>query len=234
MRLDQKVFLLNYATSKSQAQHLIKAGKVLVNDQVVTRPGKIISEAHKITILQKQEYVSRGAYKLLHALIYWKISVKEKICADIGASTGGFTQVLLEHGAKKVYAVDVGKDQLHKKLKYNPRVVEVSETNVKQANLPEKVELLVADLSFISIQKVLESIIGLTKPKSELVLLFKPQFEVGKENLNKKGVSKPEAAQKFLLEFINELSQKFSKVESIESPIKGQDGNTEYLIFVKK
>lgn len=234
MRLDEKVFLLGYASSKSQAQHLIKDQKVLVNGQVVTRPGKIISTSHSVTILEKQQYVSRGSYKLLQALKHWNIQVEGKICADIGASTGGFTQILLESQAQKVYAIDVGTDQLHPKIKANKKVVDLSRTNIKEANLPEKVDLLVADLSFISIQKVFDHLLLLTKVKAELVLLFKPQFEVGPENLNKKGIANPKAAKEALSNFLNNIVKSKYRVDFTESPIKGQDGNTEYLIYICK
>lgn len=234
MRLDEKVFLLGFASSKSQAQHLIKDQKVLVNGKVVTRPGKIISTSHLVTITEKQKYVSRGAYKLLHALNHWNIQVADKICADVGASTGGFTQVLIEFQAQKVYAIDVGTDQLHSKIKANEKVIDLPRTNIKQAELPEKVDLLVADLSFISIQKVFEQLLSLTKEKTEFVLLFKPQFEVGPENLNKKGVANPDKAKEALDNFINFLLKSYQKVDFTKSPVKGQDGNIEYLIYIAK
>ncbi len=234
MRLDQKLVELKFAPTKSQALHLIKEGLVLVNGQVEKRGGKMISQQTKIQVLEPVKFVGRGAKKLLFALETFRIQVNGLVCADFGASTGGFTQVLLQNGASKVYAIDVGTDQLDPKIKSSPKVIDLSKTNIRtMRNLPEKVDFACVDLSFISINLVLPKIIDNCKPKAQLVVLFKPQFEVGPENLNKKGVVDQEFGYKFMQNWIeSNNNSNFKILDYIQSPITGQDGNQEYLVNI--
>lgn len=234
MRLDQKLVELKFAPTKSQALHLIKEGLVLVNGQVEKRGGKMISQQTEIQVLEPVKYVSRGAKKLLYALQNFNLNVDGLVCADFGASTGGFTQVLLENGASKVYCIDVGTDQLDPKIKANPKVIDLSQTNIRtMRNLPEQADFACVDLSFISLNLVLPKIIENCKPKAQLVVLFKPQFEVGPENLNKKGIVNPEFAHQFLQDWIKaQNTKKIQVLDYIQSPITGQDGNIEYLLNI--
>jgi 23S rRNA (cytidine1920-2'-O)/16S rRNA (cytidine1409-2'-O)-methyltransferase len=235
MRLDQKLVDLKFAPTKSQALHLIKEGLVLVNRLVETRGGKMISRQTEIQVLEPVKYVSRGAKKLLYALQNFNLSVKGLVCADFGASTGGFTQILLEKGASKIYSVDVGTDQLDPQIKANPKVIDLSQTNIRSMrNLPEKADFACIDLSFISLNLVLPKIIENCKPVANLVVLFKPQFEVGPENLNKKGIVNPEFAHQFLQDWISsQNNNNFQVLNQVQSPITGQDGNTEFLLHIQ-
>lgn len=235
MRLDQKLVDLKLAPTKSQAQHLIRDGLVLVNNQICDKPGKNINDFTTVVVSENYKYVSRGAKKLLAAIAEFKPQIQTKICADFGASTGGFTQVLLENGAKLVYAIDVGTDQLNPKIKKDPRVVNLPNQNIKDlVTLPHKIEFATVDLSFISITKVFEKIINLMKKNGKLIILYKPQFEVGQSNLNKKGIADLTIGLEYLQNWLLQIKSDYNlKVEFIKSPILGQDGNQEYLLFVE-
>lgn len=234
MRLDEKLVQLKHAPTKSQALDLIKRSLVLVNGKIATKGGKITNPRTEIQVLESTHYVSRGAHKLLQALSHWQISLQDKVGADFGASTGGFTQVMLEAGAKQVFAIDVGADQLHRSLVNHPKVVNMPEQNVRNLKeLSPKPEFACVDLSFISLKIVIPVILELCEPKAQLVLLYKPQFEVGPENLNKQGLVKPEIANIYLQEFLLYLKDLgLKKVEHIESTTKGKLGNQEFLIFL--
>ena len=234
MRLDQLLVTYNHTQTKSQANRLIKQGLVFVNGVKVEKPAKNCTLQDEITI-SDEIYVSRGAYKLRKAIEEFNITVTGKVCADIGASTGGFTQILLQHNAEKVFAIDVGTDQLHPSLIVNPKVVNLPQTHIlKIKNIPEKIDLVVVDLSFISLRKVLPHMLELFGSNTEFVLLFKPQFEVGRE-INKKGVIKPSSAIKSRDDFLLYLSETFSlNAQHILSPISGQCGNIEFLVHFKR
>ena len=238
-RLDQILFNRNLAESKTKAQAMIMAGQVFVEGKIINKSGFNIS--HNATIEIKNlgsKWVSRGATKLLTALEKNEIIVKNKICIDLGSSTGGFTDVLIQRGAQKVYAIDVGTNQLHEKLKENNKVISLEKTNaryLKKDQFVELIDIMVCDVSFISLKKVIEPNLHLLKDESVIIALIKPQFE-SKKNETKKGVVKD-----FIIHqrICNEISEWFenigrSKVLSIdESPLKGPKGNTEFLITVK-
>ena len=238
-RLDQILFNRNLAESKTKAQAMIMAGQVFVEGKNINKSGFNISDNATIEIKNLgPKWVSRGANKLLTALEQNKIIVKNKICIDLGSSTGGFTDVLIQSGAKKVYAVDVGTNQLHEKLKENNKVISLEKTNaryLKKDQFAELIDIMVCDVSFISLKKVIEPNLHLLKNESVIIALIKPQFE-SKKNETKKGVVKD-----FIIHqrICNEISEWFnnigrSKVLNInESPIKGPKGNTEFLITVK-
>ena len=238
-RLDQILFNRNLAESKTKAQAMIMAGQVFVEGKIINKSGFNINSNATIEIKNLgPKWVSRGANKLLTALEKNKIIVKNKICIDLGSSTGGFTDVLIQRGAQKVYAIDVGTNQLHEKLKKNNKVISLEKTNaryLKKDQFAELIDIMVCDVSFISLKKVIEPNLHLLKDESVIIALIKPQFE-SKKNETKKGVVKD-----FIIHqrICNEISEWFenigrSKVLSIdESPLKGPKGNTEFLITVK-
>jgi len=238
-RLDQILFNRNLAESKTKAQAIIMAGQVFVDGKNINKSGFNINSNAEIEIKNLgPKWVSRGATKLLTALEKNKIIVRDKICIDLGSSTGGFTDVLIHNGANKVYAVDVGTNQLHEKLKKNNRVISLEKTNaryLKKDQFEELIDIMVCDVSFISLKKVIEPNLNLLKDESVIISLIKPQFE-SKKNETKKGVVRDSLIHQRIC---NEISEWFesiydSKVLSIiESPIKGPKGNTEFLITVK-
>ena len=239
LRLDQILLNRNLAKSKSKAQAMIMAGQVFVDSIKINKSGYNIKSDSLIEIKHLgPEWVSRGAMKLIKALDTHQIQVSNKICIDLGSSTGGFTDVLIQRGAKKVYAVDVGTNQLHEKLKKNNRIISLEKTNaryLKKDQFEELIDIMVCDVSFISLKKVIEPNLHLLKKESIIIALIKPQFE-SKKNETKKGVIKDRIIHQRIC---NEISEWFetiydSKVLSIiESPIKGPKGNIEFLITVK-
>lgn len=237
-RLDKLVHERGLAESREQAKRLILAGLVLVNAQKIDKAGTLIAEDAEIRLLgQEHPYVGRGGLKLEKALQEFQIDPAGKVAIDVGASTGGFTDCLLQHGAQKVYAVDVGYGQLAWKLLHDSRVIPRERTNVRYVSpedFPEPMDLAVIDLSFISITKILEPVQRLLKPHAEVIALVKPQFEVGKGEVGKGGIVKsPEKHQRVLQE-IREYAEGlgFEFKGMLESPIKGAKGNTEFLMYL--
>ena len=192
IRLDQLVFDKGLAESRERAKAYIMAGSVYVNGQKETKPGTSVAEDAAVEMRgETLPYVSRGGWKLEKALRVFPIDVKDAVCIDCGASTGGFTDVLLQSGAAKVYAVDVGYGQLAWSLRTDPRVVCMERTNIRYVTheqIPEEMDVAVADLSFISLRLILGAVGALLKPEGEMVCLVKPQFEAGKDKVGKKGV----------------------------------------------
>ncbi len=239
LRLDKLLLIRKITYSREKAAKLIKEGKIEVNGALVTKSSKEFEEDCEIKLSEDhKEYVGRGALKLLHAIKTWDIDVEGLFCADFGASTGGFTEVLLENGAKKVYAVDVGHSQLHESLRRDERVINMEGVNLKEqkkAFLSEKIDAVVCDLSFISILKIIDAIKTNLKPGGFAVILVKPQFELSKEDLNREGVVKSEEKRKLALENVIQALEKigFSEIKTMKSPIKGGDGNIEYLLYAK-
>ncbi len=236
-RLDTLLFSLKLVRSRSEASDLIKRGKVKVNGKTIQKTSSEFTPEDKIEINDVQ-YVSRGAYKLLKALEVFNINVANKNAIDIGSSTGGFTEVLLEHGAKHVYAVDSGTDQLAQKLKDDSRVTSLEKTdirNVTKETIKEDIRIVVIDLSFISLSLILPKLDELISSNSDIIALFKPQFEVGKEFIGKNGIVKNDKVIDMSLhKFRQSLGDVCLKyVSHIESPIKGGSGNTEYLFHIK-
>jgi 23S rRNA (cytidine1920-2'-O)/16S rRNA (cytidine1409-2'-O)-methyltransferase len=240
MRLDQLLVTKELVESRVRAQALIMAGQVKVDDQVVTKASAMINICSLLAV--KNEifpYVSRGGQKLKKALDFFRIEVKGKTCIDIGASTGGFTDCLLKHGAKLVYAVDVGKGQLDCKLRNDPRVVNIEKTNIRyleKDSLPETPDLATIDVSFISLEKVLPRAYDLIKITGEIIALIKPQFEAGPQNVGKGGVVRDDEVHKEVIDRIT----LFSEIQAmevrgvIESPLKGPAGKKEFLIYLVK
>lgn len=237
-RLDRLMVTKELVNSREKARALIMAGRVLVNSRRIDKPSAMIDEASDISIKGKlSPFVSRGGEKLEEALRMFSIKVEGKIALDVGASTGGFTDCLLQRGAKRVYAVDVGYGQLAWKLRTDQRVVPIERQNVRYINedtIPEKVDLVTIDVSFISLKKVIPAVLPLLNIPGQMVCLIKPQFEVGKGEVGKRGVVKnPQKHQRVIGEittFARELNLFVNGI--IESPILGQEGNREFFIYL--
>ena len=239
IRLDQLLMDRNLADTKSKAQSMIMAGQVYVNDKVITKSGNSFNENSKIKIKQLHPpWVSRGAFKLLKAIDHFKIDIENKICLDIGSSTGGFTEVLLKKNAKKIYSIDVGTNQLHEKLKKEKKIISIENFNAKYLNytiISEKIDLLVCDVSFISLKKVIYPNLKLLSKKAEIIALIKPQFETQKKYL-RKGVVKDTLIHNSVCEdiknwFINTCNA--NVIGITPSPITGPKGNVEFLIYCR-
>ncbi|URA10050.1 TlyA family RNA methyltransferase [Thermospira aquatica] len=234
-RLDLLLVDKGFYPSRQKAQAAILAGEVLVNDVPITKAGTLIDPDENIRIKESSPYVSRGAWKLLHALETFKLSPKDQVAIDIGASTGGFTQVLLEKGAKLVYAIDSGTNQLDWKLRSDPRVICRENTNaryLKPEDFDPKPSFATIDVSFISITKILPALIKVLEPDFTIICLIKPQFEVGSAYVGAKGFVEPKhhhLAWESVLACASELS--LHNTDIIPSPITGQkSGNQEYLV----
>lgn len=233
-RADKVLADLKLVASRSQAKSLIEKGDVVVNGVVLKKASELIGLDAKIEI-NAPLFVGRGAFKLEKAMEVFKLEVKDHIMLDVGASTGGFTEVLLLSGAAKVYAIDVGHDQLALKLKDDPRVINLEGTNIKDlSSLPELADGAVMDLSFISITKVLAQVRNLMKEGAPLMALVKPQFEAGLHRLPKDGVIKDENTRQDILKEVIcfATSNGWIHKQTADSPIQGKNGNTEYLVYL--
>ena len=238
-RLDSILVTKGYFKSRAKAKYAIDSGNIYVNNIQITKSSKLISEEDNIEVRgETLKYVSRGGLKLEKAVNVFEINLNNKICMDIGASTGGFTDVMLQNGAKKVYSVDVGHDQLDEKLMNNEKVINLEGTNIKDIDVKDfnTIDFISTDVSFISILQVIPKIYELLKIKGNAVILIKPQFEVGKQNLNKNGVVKDIKIHKKILESIIEQINNigFEILNLDYSPIKGPAGNIEYLLYIEK
>jgi 23S rRNA (cytidine1920-2'-O)/16S rRNA (cytidine1409-2'-O)-methyltransferase len=240
-RVDLLLVERGLAESRTRAQALVMAGAVVVGEARVDKPGALVDPALPIRLKEgaaPQRYVSRGALKLERALEAFPIDPRGKACADLGASTGGFTDLLLQRGAAKVYAVDVGYGQLHPKIRNDPRVVVRERENARALTaeaLGERVELVTGDLSFISLRLVLPAVKAILKPGGAAILLVKPQFEVGKGEVGKGGVVRDDAKRRAALEGVEAVARDlgFEVVGEAESPIEGPAGNREWLLGLR-
>ncbi|MCB9454829.1 MAG: TlyA family RNA methyltransferase [Anaerolineaceae bacterium] len=233
-RLDILVYERGLATSREKARAMIMAGEVLVGDQMIDKPGTRIDQNAVVTVKSKPRYVSRGGDKLAGALVDFAVDVRGRICADVGASTGGFTDCLLQHGAARVYALDVGYGQIHYKLRQDKRVIVMERTNARHVTaLPEPVNLAVIDASFISLKLLLPAVKQWLAPQAEIIPLIKPQFEAGKNDVGKGGVVKDSQIHARVLEeiLIFALQEGFAVKGLTTSPLKGPAGNTEFLAW---
>ena len=234
MRIDVYLFKNGYCKSREEARKLIKQSCIKCNGAVIDNSDDI-----ELDVTNPFKYVSRGGDKLEAALNRFGINIQNFICADIGASTGGFTDCLLQHGAAKVYAIDSGSAQLADKLKNDLRVVSMENVNARyltKDDLPEKCDICVMDVSFIS-QTLIHGAVGeILKENSYFITLIKPQFEAGKENISKGGIVKDEKARLYAIERVISSAKlhDFEFIDRIISPIKGGDGNIEYLALFKK
>lgn len=235
-RADQLAVQQSLCASRSLAQRLIDEGKLLLPDGTpIRKPGQQLDEATRLTLASPPQYVSRGAGKLLAAIEAFQPELTDVIALDLGASTGGFTDVLLQHGAAKVYAVDVGHNQLHEKLRNDPRVVSLEGVNARDLTsslIPDPIDILVADVSFISLTKVLPPCASFLKPGAWAIVLVKPQFEAGRQDIGSGGVVRDEAVRQRCLNDIILFAQSdlhWRLVGSLPSPVLGPNGNQEYL-----
>lgn len=238
-RLDNFLVKNNYFASRQKAKYAIDNGNIFVNGVQEKKSSKTVSSADKIEVRgEVLPFVSRGGLKLDKAVNKFKISLIDKVCMDIGASTGGFTDCMIQNKAKKVYAVDVGTDQLHEKLENDKKVVNMEQTNIKDldAQSMEQIDFIGTDVSFISIVHVLPKIYELLKIKGKAVILIKPQFEAGPKNINKNGVVKDIKIHKKIILNVILLANKlgFAILDLDYSPIKGPAGNIEYLLYLEK
>ncbi len=231
-------------TTRERAQAMILAGRVLVNEQKVTKSGTNVEDDAAVRLLgEDMKYVSRGGLKLERALEYWNIDLRGAICADIGASTGGFTDCMLQHGAAKVVAIDTGYGQIDAKLRNDVRVRLLEKTNARYLEteqVPEEVDFVAMDVSFISATLVLPAVVFAlwqyrVPKRAELVLLVKPQFEVGREQVGKGGIVRDEAAQQAAVDkVVREIRNLMGHdIEVIDSPILGTEGNREFLLHAR-
>lgn len=238
-RLDIFLHVKGFAESREKAKQLIINNCVFVNDCLISKPStKVFNDSCIVVKNNSIEYVGRGASKLEKAINTFNIDVKESIAVDVGASTGGFTDYLLQHGAKKVYAIDVGHDQLHDKLKNDEKVVSIEGANFRYINskvFKESIDLIVVDVSFISLKLVLPKIVEISNENTNIVVLIKPQFEAGKSNVGKNGIVKDKKIHLVVLNNFKEycLSNNIYIENITYSPIKGGNGNIEYLAYLK-
>jgi 23S rRNA (cytidine1920-2'-O)/16S rRNA (cytidine1409-2'-O)-methyltransferase len=238
-RADRLLVARGLFESRARAQAAIAAGHVTADGVTVRKASDAISSAAFIEAQPEHPYVSRGGVKLAAALDHFRIDVAGRICLDVGASTGGFTDVLLSRGAAKVYAVDVGFGQLAWKLRQDSRVVVLERTNARHLTareIPEPVDLVTCDASFIGLETVLPAGLALAKPRARLVALIKPQFEVGPDRVGKGGVVRDSDLHREVCERISAwiAAQGWEVAGVVESPLKGPEGNTEFLIAASR
>lgn len=239
-RLDKRLIALDPSLSREKAKALIMAGDVYVDGQREDKAGTMVDEDASIEVRAKRiPFVSRGGLKLQKAFETFDISVVDKVCADAGASTGGFTDCMLQHGARKVYALDVGYGQLDWKLRNDARVICMEKTNVRYVTpdaFEERIGFATADLSFISLSKVLPAMYSWLEEGAQAVVLVKPQFEAGREKVGKKGVVRdPQVHEQVICEVAASARETGFRVKGLTfSPIRGPEGNIEYLLWLEK
>jgi 23S rRNA (cytidine1920-2'-O)/16S rRNA (cytidine1409-2'-O)-methyltransferase len=239
-RLDIYIHEHGFCDSRERAKAIIMSGIVYVDNQKADKPGLTVKENQTVEVRgDTLKYVSRGGLKLEKAIESFEMKLSDKICADIGASTGGFTDCMLQNGAKKVYAIDVGYGQLAWKLRTDERVINLERTNFRYVTseiVPDELDFASVDVSFISLSLILPALHPLLKNDGEAICLIKPQFEAGKENVGKNGVVRDPQIHYEVIEKIINLALKtgYSVLNLDYSPIKGPQGNIEYLIYIKK
>jgi 23S rRNA (cytidine1920-2'-O)/16S rRNA (cytidine1409-2'-O)-methyltransferase len=236
-RIDVMMHEQGFAPSREKARAMIMAGEVLVDGQHIDKPGTQVNVAAKLTIRSKPRFVSRGGEKLAGALAAFRIDIAGRVCADVGASTGGFTDCLLQNGADRVYAIDVGYGQLDYNLRQDKRVTVIERTNARYLErLPEAVNLVTIDASFISLKLLLPTIQGWLATQADIIPLIKPQFEAGREDVGKGGVVKDSAIHiRVLQEILSFAQNQELMVKGLTiSPIKGPAGNIEFLAWLSR
>lgn len=239
-RLDKLLVEKGIALSRERSQALIMEGRVFVNGLPAAKPGAMVEKDAHIELRGEEiPYVSRGGLKLDAAIRHFNISLKDKIAMDVGSSTGGFTDCMLQNGAKKVYCIDVGYGQLAWKLRQDKRVVLLERTNIRyleKEKIPDDIDIATIDVSFISLTKVIPKVLEFLKNQGEIIALIKPQFEVGKGEVDKGGIVKDEAKRLMSVEGLKKIFNELGLfiIGIMQSPIAGQKGNIEYLIYMKK
>ncbi|MGB9775969.1 MAG: TlyA family RNA methyltransferase [Anaerolineae bacterium] len=232
MRLDRLLVERGLAESRAEAQRWIRAGEVRVAEQVIDQPGALVAPDAPVTLTARPRFVSRGGEKLEAALVGFGVDVRGWIAADVGASTGGFTDCLLQRGAARVYAIDVGYGQLDWRLRNDPRVVVMERTNARHLKqLPEPLHLVTIDVSFISLRLILPRAVGWLHPQGQVIALIKPQFEAGRRDVGKGGVVRdPVVHRRVLVEVIRAAAEMGLTLRGLMvSPLRGPAGNREFL-----
>ncbi|VBB08004.1 s-adenosyl-l-methionine-dependent methyltransferase [Lucifera butyrica] len=236
--MDVVLTKLGLAPSRERAKACIMAGKVLVDGQRVDKAGHMVAADAKVILTGDSiGYVSRGGLKLAKALQYFAISLEEKVMLDVGASTGGFTDCALKNGAKRVYAVDVGYGQLAWSLRNDSRVVNMERTNIREvtpADIDDNVDFITVDVAFISLVKVLPVLKNILQPQGHIIALIKPQFEAGREKVGKKGVVREPSVHIEVIQKVTASARSFAftPIGLTFSPVKGPEGNIEYLLYL--
>ncbi|MCA1626140.1 MAG: TlyA family RNA methyltransferase [Acidobacteria bacterium] len=241
-RIDKLLIEFGFVQSNAKAQALIMAGVILVNEKRVEKPSEVFSREAKIRIKgdsEENKYVGRGGLKLEKALLEFHIQLNECVCLDVGSSTGGFTHCLLQNGAKKVVAIDVGTNQIDWKLRNDPRVEVRENTNaryLKPEDFAEKFDLIVIDVSFISVTKIFPVLLPLLRDDGKIITLIKPQFEVSKGEVGKGGIVREKEKHKKVIATVNQFAERIGLRTScvIDSPILGAEGNKEFLALYEK
>jgi 23S rRNA (cytidine1920-2'-O)/16S rRNA (cytidine1409-2'-O)-methyltransferase len=237
LRLDLRLVDLGLVESREKAQRLIRAGQVRVNSAPADKPGHLVAEDAVVELLARDRFVSRGGEKLEEAFRRFPISVEGAVCVDFGASTGGFTDCLLQHGAARVYAIDVGRAQLHPRVAADPRVIPMEGVNARHLDagaLPEPCAFGCADVSFISLERMLGPLRALVRPGGTLITLVKPQFEAGRAHVEKGGVVRDPAVRRTVLDRIRAFGETEAGLrwrDVCASPLRGPAGNMEYLAW---
>lgn len=234
-RLDRELVARGLVPTRSQAESYIKLGNVLVDGKTVMKPGYVVDAAQAISLTAKEQYVSRAALKLASVAEILRIQFKDRVMLDVGSSTGGFTEYALRHGAKKVIAVEVGTDQLHPSLRCDPRIELHEKTDIRDFRTDQPVDLVVADVSFISLREILPSVARLVSPKTDIAVMVKPQFEAGVSNLKHKGVIKNDRMRRDILKAFEDWARaKFVIIDKADSAIAGAKGNQERFYLLRK
>ena len=232
-RLDQKLVELGLVSSRSQAESYIKLGEVKVDDRVVTKPGFLVGDDVKIELTAREQYVSRAALKLASVAKALNLDFKNKTVLDVGSSTGGFTDYALQHGAKKVIAVEVGTNQLHPNLRGNPKIELHEKTDIRDFKMNESIDIVVADVSFISLREILPSVAKLSAVSTQIVVMVKPQFEAG-DSLKHKGVIKNDKMRREILKnFETWCHDHFIILDKADSEVAGEKGNRERFYLLR-
>jgi 23S rRNA (cytidine1920-2'-O)/16S rRNA (cytidine1409-2'-O)-methyltransferase len=235
LRLDRLVMERGLTRTRSQAESYIKLGKVKVDGRVVTKPGFLAGEAVKIDLTSKEQYVSRAALKLASVAEALKLDFRNKIVLDVGSSTGGFTDYALRHGARKVIAVEVGTNQLHPSLHGNPKIELHEKTDIRDFETTEKIDVVVADVSFVSLREILPAVDKLCHQRTLIAAMVKPQFEAGYSNLKHKGVIKNDKMRREILKSFEAWAQAYFVIEGkADSEVQGAKGNQERFYLLRK
>lgn len=239
-RLDKILVDKSIVVSRERARALIMQGRIFVDGISVTKAGAMIDKESNIELKGEDiPYVSRGGLKLEAAIKHFAIPLKDKIAMDVGSSTGGFTDCMLQYGAKRVYCIDVGYGQFAWKLRHDPRIVLIEKTNIRyleREKILDKIDIATIDVSFISLVKVVPRVLDFLKKNGEIVALIKPQFEISKGGVGKGGIVKDEAKRLKTVQYVRENLESFGlkTIGTIQSPISGQKGNVEYLIYLER
>jgi len=232
-RLDQELAIRGLTPTRSQSESWIKMGKVTVDGRVVTKPGLVVSDTSKIELITDEQYVSRAGLKLASVAKILNLDFNDKIVLDVGSSTGGFTDYALQHGAKKVYAVDVGTDQLHPSLHGHPRIELHEKTDIRDFKMSETPDVVVIDVSFISLQAILPAVARLCGPQTVIAAMAKPQFEADAKEVSK-GVIKNDTMRRNILKRLEQfLREHFVIVDKADSEVAGAKGNRERFYLLK-